>query len=314
MANPAHVAKVREMSEAMRAAVPGWSAYEALGEAFKAPVGDARPDAITQGLPEHERIALAAALSLTARKCGKAWRAWRKGVGDRIDLAGADLSGIFLMEIDFSEADLHGTSFRGAALLSCYFNDADLEGASFAGARLESPTFRSGNLSGASLAGARIYGGGFDKANLSRCDFTGATLEGPSADESLDCTDAQFSDCAIKAFYDGSGQKGLAAFRARLSREQRRQLSQGGPCFVATAACGGRDAWEVVALRRYRDTMLLRTAPGRWFAEAYHRASPPLADLIARHPALRAASRAFIVRPLARMAQRATRSGPPADR
>lgn len=42
-------------------------------------------------------------------------------------------------------------------------------------------------------------------------------------------------------------------------------------CFVATAACGSRDAWEVRVLRRLRDRVLVRFGMGRWVVEQYYR-------------------------------------------
>jgi subtilisin family serine protease len=64
-----------------------------------------------------------------------------------------------------------------------------------------------------------------------------------------------------------------------------------GLCFIATAAYGS--AWHphVVSLRAFRDRQLRPYAIGRAGIAAYETVGPPLARLIAPHPALRAAAR-----------------------
>jgi len=49
-------------------------------------------------------------------------------------------------------------------------------------------------------------------------------------------------------------------------------------CYIATAVYGSYDSPNVVVLRRYRDTVLDKTLPGRTFIKAYYRISPPLAE------------------------------------
>ncbi len=65
-------------------------------------------------------------------------------------------------------------------------------------------------------------------------------------------------------------------------------------CFIATAAYGSALHPKVNALRQFRDGYLMTHAFGRAFVNAYYRASPPLADFIARHDWLRAGVRVLL--------------------
>ena len=65
-------------------------------------------------------------------------------------------------------------------------------------------------------------------------------------------------------------------------------------CFIATAAYGSYLHPKVAQLRAFRDTYLLRNPAGRLFVKFYYWASPPLADLIARHETLKRATRLML--------------------
>ena len=58
-------------------------------------------------------------------------------------------------------------------------------------------------------------------------------------------------------------------------------------CFIATAAYGTPMADEVQVLRDFRDRYLVTTLPGRFVAELYYSASPPLAEFITQRPGLK---------------------------
>jgi YD repeat-containing protein len=64
-----------------------------------------------------------------------------------------------------------------------------------------------------------------------------------------------------------------------------------GGCFIATAAYGSPLHPHVQELRVFRDRFLLPWGPGRAFVRGYERWSPPLADFLVEHPALRAPAR-----------------------
>ena len=67
--------------------------------------------------------------------------------------------------------------------------------------------------------------------------------------------------------------------------------SGGGACFIATAAFGSYRAPEVILLQKFRDRILLTSAPGRLFVEFYYRVSPPIADFIGHYDSLKRATR-----------------------
>lgn len=66
-------------------------------------------------------------------------------------------------------------------------------------------------------------------------------------------------------------------------------------CFIATAAHGSAMDPDVRTLRRFRDDWLITNPGGRAFTSVYYRLSPPIAEWIARRPALRLAARCCLV-------------------
>jgi len=66
-------------------------------------------------------------------------------------------------------------------------------------------------------------------------------------------------------------------------------------CFIATAAWGSPFDPHVQTLRNFRDRHLVTNPLGRGFVSAYYRISPPLAEVIAARPVLRAAVRTALM-------------------
>lgn len=65
----------------------------------------------------------------------------------------------------------------------------------------------------------------------------------------------------------------------------------GGGCFIATAAFGSYLEPHVRVLRDFRDRSLLTNSLGQAFVTFYYRHSPPIADVIRKHAALKYVTR-----------------------
>jgi hypothetical protein len=69
-------------------------------------------------------------------------------------------------------------------------------------------------------------------------------------------------------------------------------------CFIATAAYGSETAKELDTLRAFRDKVLLKSEPGKWFVDTYYIVSPPLAEYIAEHEEVRTFVRNVMLDPV----------------
>jgi uncharacterized protein YjbI with pentapeptide repeats len=301
MANPAHVNRIREL-----AATAEETARKTLGASGRRDAGTDLMSVILQGKV--------------------AWAEWRKGTVGPLDLSGADLSGLLLAGMDFAHANMVGANLAKCRIQMGQFDNANLSNASFAGAFMWCVSFDKASMVGTDWSGAEVSGTpGFRGTDLRDANFSEAVVWAPRTDAGTNLTGATFQGCRIKVVeLDRESGPALAkAFMGRMSDIQKGQLvsqpdevpqaqakpQPAGGCFIATAACGDSNAWEVAALRAYRDRTLLCTSWGRWFVRVYYTLSPPTARFISRHRCIRTLVRATIIRPLGLFAQ--SRNGGP---
>ena len=95
-----------------------------------------------------------------------------------IDLREANLSAAFLVRADLSGASLHETHLSDADLSAAHLVGADLRGAKLDGADLRATMLNGANLSGANLVLADLSGAFLTGANLSRASLYEANMNG----------------------------------------------------------------------------------------------------------------------------------------
>ncbi|MFC1968661.1 CFI-box-CTERM domain-containing protein [Chloroflexota bacterium] len=86
--------------------------------------------------------------------------------------------------------------------------------------------------------------------------------------------------------------------REEAARAAEREVKKESDCFIATAAYGTPAAKEIDILRQFRDDFLRDSSLGNGFINFYYQTSPPLADFIAEHEALRTVVRTGLVDPV----------------
>jgi len=74
-----------------------------------------------------------------------------------------------------------------------------------------------------------------------------------------------------------------------------------GGCFIATAAYGTDTAKQIDILREFRDEVLLPNSLGARLVSFYYKTSPPIADFISHHEALRTAVRVGFADPVVKI-------------
>lgn len=85
--------------------------------------------------------------------------------------------------------------------------------------------------------------------------------------------------------------------REKIEKEED-EHKKGSGCFVATACYGNFDAPEVIVLRHYRDSKLLKTFFGKVFVQSYYSISPFFATLILKSELLKKIIRKYFLVPI----------------
>lgn len=86
---------------------------------------------------------------------------------------------------------------------------------------------------------------------------------------------------------------------------------QSSDCFIATAAYGSGESWQVRALRQWRDEILIHDKLGRTFVRWYYRISPPIADFVRGNRMARLLVRSTLFPILRPLSQRYRDAGKP---
>ena len=155
MANPEHVAKLKEDVEAFKS-----------GKAFK--------DIDLSGADLSGLVLVGVNLiDANLEKANLSGADLNAANLKRTNLKGANLSGAALIEADLSNANLSNTNLSGAYLIQANLSGADLEHANLSSADLEHA-----NLSGADLFEANLSEANLNYANLAKADLLSANLNG----------------------------------------------------------------------------------------------------------------------------------------
>ena len=130
----------------------------------------------------------------------------------------------------------------------------------------------------------------------------------PPADKPRTSLKARVTACVLGEIGALSGvlDAGEIALNAKIEEIQAEQAAGAAileaflfdDCFIATAAYGTKSAAEIDVLRDFRDEVLMQSIAGRELVDCYYACSPPVADFIARHDALRTVVREGFVEPI----------------
>lgn len=133
-----------------------------------------------------------------------------------------------------------------------------------------------------------------------------ANLNGATFDTTLTVFQ---NSITIDVLIEGSSSSGDSSGTTPTVSEDGGGGGGGGGCFIATAAYGSHIADDVVALKEFRDNILLKNSVGRSFVRFYYEVSPPIANYIKGHESLKTAVRIGLM-PLVAISYSALHFGP----
>lgn len=130
----------------------------------------------------------------------------RNAGGERLNLAGADLQGMDLSDIDLRKARLDGANLRATTLYGTKLVAAELAGANFEGAKIKYTSFSDADMSSAIFDNAEITDAYFDDANLAYASFINTTCKRTSfVGANLRCANFVNANCRESNFMYARG-------------------------------------------------------------------------------------------------------------
>ncbi len=125
---------------------------------------------------------------------------------------------------------------------------------------------------------------------------TGLSIYYEGADSVLRCFSCELNHTQTRWVCKKCGAKNPIGKTAFHWTEVTGPIKEG--CFIATVCYGSYEASEVVVLRKYRDTVLLKRNFGKVLVSIYYKISPFFARLISRSKILKKVFRRFILSPI----------------
>ena len=165
MANPEHVAKLKDGVEAWNAWMVVETSILTLGSYDLGVAVAEQPELAHATFTDTRRVDLSGAVLDDAKLPGR-------------NLSGANLRGARLTRADLAGVDLSGADLREADLRHAWITGATLKGANLRGANLGGALLNASNLQKVDLAGATITEANLNVADLTGADLTGVDLSG----------------------------------------------------------------------------------------------------------------------------------------
>jgi uncharacterized protein YjbI with pentapeptide repeats len=256
------------------------------------------------------------------------WKPYAKEIEKPAVLRNRNFSGLLFNRADFTGFSFINCDFSQSRWIFAYIRNGDCSGSNFTGINMLVWPFVKSNCTNCNFSNTDINGFLFSESSIyTNADFTNAEMNTSHSyfTETESPGRNTFKDAKMNGFeliikeetlpqHNTSKKEIQSKLEQLFSPEQLAVMhivytdasgkeGHKSGCFIATAACG-IDSPEVITLRPFRDTVLLKSAPGRLFVRTYYRVSPPLASIIAGSPQAKSMVRNVLVRPWAKLALR----------